>query len=94
MRIVLAKEKNLFEVNELIKKINLNVEEYHWVISDVTLTMLHDRNNQSHSEVMPDYMDFLFLKGEHFKKITKRLFLFFYFRCFDRVASSCRSFEY
>ncbi len=26
MRIVLAKEKNLFEVNELIKKINLNVE--------------------------------------------------------------------
>ncbi|MEK4021661.1 MULTISPECIES: hypothetical protein [Bacillus] len=68
MRIVLAKEKNLFEVNELIKKINLNVEEYHWVISDVTLPMLHDRNNQSHSEVMPDYTDFLFLKGEHFKK--------------------------
>lgn len=33
MRIVLAKEKNLFEVNELMKKINLNVEEYHWVIS-------------------------------------------------------------
>lgn len=68
MRIVLAKEENLFEVNELIKKINLNVEEYHWVISDVTLPMLHDRNNQSHSEVMPDYTDFLFLKGEHFKK--------------------------
>ncbi|MFB6765387.1 hypothetical protein [Bacillus altitudinis] len=68
MRIVLAKEENLFEVNELIKKINLNVEEYHWVISDVTLPMLHDRNNQSHSEVMLDYTDFLFLKGEHFKK--------------------------
>lgn len=68
MRIVLAKEENLFEVNELIKKINLNVEEYHWVISDVTLPMLHDRNNQSHSEVMLDYKDFLFLKGEHFKK--------------------------
>ncbi|MCA0162766.1 MULTISPECIES: hypothetical protein [Bacillus] len=68
MRIVLAKEENLFEVNELIKKINLNVEEYHWVISDVTLPMLHDRNNQSHSEVMPDYTDFLFLKDEHFKK--------------------------
>ncbi|TYS36731.1 hypothetical protein [Bacillus pumilus] len=68
MRIVLAKEENLFEVNELIKKINLNVEEYHWVISDVTLSLLHDRNNQSHSEVMLDYTDFLFLKGEHFKK--------------------------
>lgn len=67
MRIVLAKEENLFEVNELIKKINLNVEEYHWVISDVTLSLLHDRNNQSHSEVMLDYKDFLFLKGEHFK---------------------------
>lgn len=60
MRIVLANEKNLFEVNELMKKINLNVEEYHWVISDVTLTMLHDRQNQSHSEVMPDYTDFYF----------------------------------
>ncbi|MCY7465978.1 hypothetical protein MCZ54_09535 [Bacillus safensis] len=68
MRIVLAKEKDLFEANELIKKINLNVEEYNWVISDVTLTMLHDRQNQFHSEVMPDYTDFLFLKGEHFKK--------------------------
>lgn len=60
MRIVLAKEENLFEVNELIKKINLNVEEYHWVISDVTLSLLHDRNNQSHSEVMLDYKDFYF----------------------------------
>ncbi|EDW20698.1 hypothetical protein MHH54_12045 [Bacillus sp. FSL K6-4563] len=68
MRIVLAKEENLFKVNELIKKINLNVEEYHWVISDVTLTMVHGRNNQFHSEVRPDYTYFLFLKGEHFKK--------------------------
>ncbi|AIZ60915.1 hypothetical protein NSQ10_12230 [Bacillus sp. FSL R5-0432] len=66
MRIVLAED--LFEANELVKKVNLNVEDYNWVISDVTLTMLHDSKNQSQSEVMPDYMDFLFLKGEHFKK--------------------------
>lgn len=68
MRIVLAKEEDLFEVNKLIKKINLKVEEYHWVTSDVTLSMLHGRNHQFHSEVMPDYTDFIFLKGEHFKK--------------------------
>ncbi|MEC1411571.1 hypothetical protein P9C93_13300 [Bacillus safensis] len=67
MRIVLAKEKNLFEVNELIKKINLNVEEYHWVISDVTLSMLHDRNNQSHSDA--GLYGFFISEGRTFQKI-------------------------
>ena len=31
MRIVLAED--LFEANELVKKVNLNVEDYNWVIS-------------------------------------------------------------
>ncbi|MFN3091852.1 hypothetical protein [Bacillus pumilus] len=34
----------------------------------MTLTVLHDRQNQFYSEAMSDYTDFLFLVGEHLKK--------------------------
>ncbi|KXZ23314.1 hypothetical protein AXI59_09475 [Bacillus nakamurai] len=69
MRLVLENNDQYFNVKHLFDKIELKIEEYNWLISDLSdITVFKNKNYIEH-ELFSRNIEFLYIKGENLKEI-------------------------
>ncbi|MBW7978809.1 hypothetical protein P4421_08565 [Bacillus velezensis] len=69
MRLVLENNDQYFNVKLLLDKIDLKIEEYNWLISDLSdITVFKNKNYIDH-ELFSRQIEFLYIKGENLKEI-------------------------
>ncbi|MDX5483764.1 hypothetical protein NJE56_02255 [Bacillus pumilus] len=93
MRIVLEKENELFIINNLFKKIELNVENYNWLLSDMTDTQIFNDNEYVEHTSLTHNIECLLIKGDKLKKLLEEFHMSFTFAVFTALPSKINHFE-
>ncbi|MCY8489166.1 hypothetical protein [Bacillus atrophaeus] len=69
MRLVLENNDQYFNVKLLLDKIDLKIEEYNWLISDLSDITVFKNNNYIDHELFSRQIEFVYIKGENLKEI-------------------------
>ncbi|MGQ9008645.1 hypothetical protein ACTXHP_10570 [Bacillus stercoris] len=88
MRIVLEHNDQYFNLKLLLDKIGLKIEEYNWLISDLSdITVFKNKNYIEH-ELFSRQIEFLYIKGENLKGILSTYDIIPTFGVFTAVSKS------
>ncbi|MCC9021912.1 hypothetical protein [Bacillus nakamurai] len=69
MRLILENNDQHFNIKLLFDKIDLKIEEYDWLISDLSeITVFKNKNYIDH-ELFSKHLEFVYIKGENLKEI-------------------------